>query len=49
MSTRQMTVYDGRTPLGEILDYGPGRVLAVDFPAPGQEARDAGVSGPRAC
>jgi len=30
-----MSVYDGQTKLGEIFDYGPGKILAVDLPATG--------------
>ena len=31
-----MTVRDGGVPIGEILDYGPGKILAIDFPSPGK-------------
>jgi hypothetical protein len=26
-----MTIYDGRTPIGEIRDFGPGKVMAYDL------------------
>jgi hypothetical protein len=31
-----MLVYDGQTAIGEILDYGRGKVLAVNFTATGK-------------
>jgi len=35
-SPSAMTVYDGRTAIGEIFDHGPGKFRAVDITATGK-------------
>jgi len=31
-----MIVRDAGVPIGEILDYGPNRILAINYPSPGK-------------